>query len=90
MTKRQQVAKERGLRQWSSLTSKQKDKSSKFISGLLADKYPTKYLHPTLWAPLWDVQFTEIMTTKNMTDKICKGYCYNYKGTWIPLTLKDI
>jgi hypothetical protein len=90
MTKRQQVAKERGLRQWSSLTPKQKDKSSKLIAGLLAKKYPTKYLDPQLWKPLMDVQFTEIMNTKNKTDEFCKGYCYDYKGTWLPLTLKDM
>jgi hypothetical protein len=90
-TNRKKVAKQRNLRYWSSLTPKQKDNSSKMISSLLAKKYPTKYLEPTLWKVLCDVSFQEIMDTKNKADEFCKGYCFEYNdGIWLPLTVKDI
>jgi len=90
-TNRKKVAKQRNLRYWSSLTPKQKDNSSKMVSSLLAKKYPTKYLEPTLWKVLWDVSFQEIMDTKNKADEICKGYCFAYNDEiWLPLTVKDI
>ena len=89
MSSRNQAMKQRGLRQWSSLTSKQKDKSSKLVCSLLASKYP-KYISPILWKVLWDVSFQEIMDTKNKADELCKGVCFDYKGTWLPITVKDI
>jgi hypothetical protein len=89
MSTRSQVLKQRGLRQWSSLTPKQKDKSSKLVCSLLASKYPN-YISPILWKVLWDVSFSEIMDTKNKADEFCKGICLNYKGTWLPITVKNL
>ena len=73
-------------RYFSSFTPKQKDEISKNICDILSI-IDCKYIHSSLWGILFDVQFNEIMNTKNESDKYTKGKCIYLKNNWIPLLL---